>query len=43
MSEMEKLQKINRLINKFLETYLISLKYPEFYKLIKKIQKIIND
>lgn len=43
MNDLEKLQKINRIINKFLETYLISLKYPEFYKLLKRIQRIIGE
>lgn len=43
MSDQEKLEKIDRVINKFLETYLVSLKYPEFYKLLKRIKKIIKE
>ena len=42
MSDLDKLKKIDSIINKFLETYLISLRYPEFYKLLKKIQKVIR-
>lgn len=42
MSDLDKLKKIDSIINKFLETYLISLRYPVFYKLLKKIQKVIR-
>ena len=42
MCDLDKLKKIDSIINKFLETYLISLRYPEFYKLLKKIQKVIR-